>query len=91
MLKKTTLAAVLTGLSVAIIMPAPADAMRRGSNAVPEQRAKLKAEFAQAKRAGGYGNPITAIGRWLRGEGIGTEIQPVVDVPRSGIVLKSKN
>ena len=86
MLKKTILATLLAGVAIVTVAP-PADAMRRGSNAVPEQRLKLKAEFAQAKRAGGYGNPFTALVQLFRGEDTGNAIQPVINDPKPGAVL----
>ncbi|MEM1277227.1 MAG: hypothetical protein AAGH74_11930 [Pseudomonadota bacterium] len=86
MLKTTVLATTLAALAVVTIAP-QAEAMRRGSNAVPEQRLKLKAEIAQAKRAGGYGNPFETLGQLLRGEDTGTAIQPVIDDPRPGFLI----
>ena len=60
-----------------------ADAMRRDSNAAYEQRIKLKAEWQQAQRAGGYSNPFTALVNLLTGQDTGNAVQPVINDPHS--------
>ncbi|MEM8791414.1 MAG: hypothetical protein AAGE80_07340 [Pseudomonadota bacterium] len=79
---KTVIATLLMATAFVAVAPDPADAMRRGgSNAVPEQRLKLKAEFAQARRAGGYENPFSSIMKLFRGDDLGNAVQPVINDP----------
>lgn len=67
-------------LTTGLLVP-EADAMRRSDNATYEQRLKLKAEWQQSQRAGGYGNPLTAFVNLLTGRDTGNAIQPVINDP----------
>ena len=78
MILTATAAALLTGA-----FATDADAMRRGSNTAYEQRLKLKAEWQQSQRAGGYGNPLTALVSLITGQDTGNAIQPVINDPHS--------
>lgn len=53
---------ILASLIAAFILTAvtPADAMRRGDNAVSQSRAKLEKEWRRSRANGGYENPISA-------------------------------
>lgn len=74
-------AAILATTATALV-PTDAAAMRRGDNAVPEQRLKLKAEWAQARRAGGYNDPISGLIGLLTGDAPDSAIQPVINDPK---------
>lgn len=85
---------ILTAVGAAMMVgfvTTDADAMRRGDNAAYEQRLKLKAEWQQSKRAGGYGNPLTALVNLFSGADTGNAIQPVINDPhsRGNTIIKS--
>ncbi|MEM9146670.1 MAG: hypothetical protein AAGC57_10750 [Pseudomonadota bacterium] len=54
--------------AVAVTAALPADAMRRGDNAVSQSRAKLEKEWRRARANGGYGNPVSALLGILAGQ-----------------------
>ena len=81
---KRLLTATIAASVFAVSLPVPdAEAMRRGSNSAFEQRFKLKTEWEQARRAGGYGNPIAAFISLFTGEDTGNAVQPVINDPHS--------
>ncbi|MEM7669810.1 MAG: hypothetical protein AAF317_11800 [Pseudomonadota bacterium] len=87
MRKISGVAAFGMALAVGFLAADTADAMRRGGdNAVSQQRAKLQAEWAQARRAGGYGNPLSALADLLNSRDTAGQIQPVINDPPREVI-----
>jgi hypothetical protein len=74
----TTAAATLVVMSFA---DAEARVRKGGENTAQEQNLKLKAEWDQARRAGGYPDPISALLAVINGEPLATFLQPVINDP----------
>lgn len=79
MLKRTV--SSLAVLATVGAVASDARAMRRGDNAVVEQRLRLKAEWARARKVGGYSNPVTALINLFSGTDIGNAVQRVIKDP----------
>ncbi|MGF1446118.1 MAG: hypothetical protein ACFBRM_07930 [Pikeienuella sp.] len=71
---------VLLAGALSVTAATQAEAMRRGSNAVPEARAALKAEWARARAVGGYVTPLSALADLFAGRPLGPrQVQRVIN------------
>ena len=88
-MKKLLTIAALTAVTVAAVSPAHSGSFR---NHHWKQQEKLKAEWAKAKKVGGYNSPLTAASNIAAGKATDKDITPginhITDVPgRQGILI----